>query len=133
MRDRAVHGRERDADAAGADGAHPSPGPRTSLKPRLAAPRRTTAVVISPRRGGAARRPSPPAAGKNDAGLFEVNLRDERWLPFEGQGAISTWNLVLDPRDNNFDFSTVTDVILHVRYTRAAGATSRGRQRPRRS
>ena len=49
-------------------------------------------------------------------------MRDERWLPFEGQGAISTWTLVLDPRDNNFDFSTVTDVILHLRYTaRSAG------------
>ena len=35
-----------------------------------------------------------------------MNLRDERWLPFEGQGAISTWNLTLDPRDNNFDLST---------------------------
>jgi hypothetical protein len=60
--------------------------------------------------------------GQNDPGLFDLNMRDERWLPFEGQGAISTWTLVLDPRDNNFDFSTVTDVILHLRYTaRSAG------------
>ena len=60
--------------------------------------------------------------GQNDAGLFDVNLRDERWLPFEGQGAISTWTLVLDPRDNSFDPSTVTDVVLHLRYTaRSAG------------
>jgi hypothetical protein len=75
--------------------------------------------------------PSPVAAagtqliatssGQQDAGLFEVNLRDERWLPFEGQGAISTWNLTLDPRDNNFDFTTITDVILHVRYTARDG------------
>jgi hypothetical protein len=61
------------------------------------------------------------STGQNDSGLFEVNLRDERWLPFEGQGAISTWNLVLDPRDNNFDFSTITDVVLHVRYTARGG------------
>jgi hypothetical protein len=62
------------------------------------------------------------SSGQNDAGLFDVNLRDERWLPFEGQGAISTWNLVLDPRDNNFDFTTITDVVLHLRYTaRGAG------------
>jgi peptidoglycan hydrolase-like protein with peptidoglycan-binding domain len=60
--------------------------------------------------------------GQNDAGLFDVNLRDERWLPFEGQGAVSTWTLVLDPRDNAFDLSTITDVVLHLRYTaRAAG------------
>ena len=62
--------------------------------------------------------------GQNDAGLFDVNLRDERWLPFEGQGAISTWTLVLDPRDNNFDFSTITDVVLHVRYTARSAAAN---------
>jgi len=61
------------------------------------------------------------STGQNDSGLFEVNLRDERWLPFEGQGAISRWNLTLDPRDNNFDFSTITDVVLHVRYTARGG------------
>lgn len=68
---------------------------------------------------------SPPAAtasistshGQNDAGLFDVNLRDERWLPFEGQGAISTWTLTLDRRDNTFDLSTITDIVVHVRYS----------------
>jgi len=54
----------------------------------------------------------------SDSGLFEVNLRDERWLPFEGQGAVSAWSLTLDPRDNNFDLSSVTDVVLHIRYRR---------------
>jgi hypothetical protein len=61
------------------------------------------------------------STGQNDVGLHDINLRDERWLPFEGQGAVSTWSLVLDPRDNSFDVSTVTDVILHVRYTARAG------------
>ena len=61
------------------------------------------------------------STGQQDAGLFEVNLHDERWLPFEGQGAISTWTLTLDPRDNNFDFITITDVILHLRYTARDG------------
>jgi Tc toxin complex TcA C-terminal TcB-binding domain len=59
--------------------------------------------------------------GQNDAGLFDASPRDERWLPFEGRGAVSTWNLTLDPRDNNFDFSTITDVILHIRYTARGG------------
>lgn len=64
---------------------------------------------------------------QNDAGLFEVNLHDERWLPFEGQGVISTWTLELDPRDNAFDMSTVTDVILHLRYTaRRTGGDPQG-------
>ena len=29
------------------------------------------------------------------AGMFETNLRDERFLPFEGAGAISSWTLTL--------------------------------------
>ena len=81
---------------------------------------------------------SPPLAAspiiatsnaQNDAGLFETNLHDERWQPFEGQGAVSMWTLSLDPRDNDFDLSTVSDVILHIRYTaRAGGAAQMVRQ-----
>lgn len=61
------------------------------------------------------------STGQNDGGLFDVSLRDERWLPFEGQGAICQLNLELDPRDNNIDLSTVTDVILHIRYSARPG------------
>jgi hypothetical protein len=61
------------------------------------------------------------SSGQHDSGLFEVNLRDERWLPFEGQGAISAWTLELNPLSNNFDFSSITDVVLHVRYTARLG------------
>jgi hypothetical protein len=61
------------------------------------------------------------SGGSNDNGMFETNLRDERFLPFEGAGAISTWTLSL-PQIRTFDYSTITDVILHVRYTaREAG------------
>ena len=35
------------------------------------------------------------SSGNNDSGMFETNLRDERFLPFEGAGAISTWKLEL--------------------------------------
>jgi hypothetical protein len=61
------------------------------------------------------------SSGQNDAGMFELNHRDERWLPFEGQGAISNWSLSLDPRDNNFDVSSVTDVVVHLRFTARVG------------
>jgi Tc toxin complex TcA C-terminal TcB-binding domain/Neuraminidase-like domain/Putative peptidoglycan binding domain/Salmonella virulence plasmid 28.1kDa A protein len=61
------------------------------------------------------------STGRNDSGLFDPNLQDERWLPFEGQGAVSSWALSLDPRDNNFDLSSVTDVVLHIRYTARIG------------
>jgi hypothetical protein len=62
------------------------------------------------------------SGGTNDGGLFETNLRDERFLPFEGAGAISTWNLSLPAQLRSFDYTTISDVILHIRYTaRQAG------------
>jgi hypothetical protein len=61
----------------------------------------------------------------SDSGMFETNLRDERFLPFEGAGAISTWSLSLPPIAS-FDYSTITDVILHVRYTARDGGAALG-------
>jgi hypothetical protein len=57
------------------------------------------------------------SSGQNDSGLFETSLRDERYLPFEGAGAISTWSLKLPKRLKQFDYDTISDVVLHVRYT----------------
>jgi len=71
------------------------------------------------------------SSGQNDSGLFETNLRDERYLPFEYSGAISTWQLELPAEIRQFDYETITDVIIHLRYTArqgggvlGAGATS---------
>jgi hypothetical protein len=62
------------------------------------------------------------SGASNDSGMFETNLHDERFLPFEGAGAISTWTLTLPGELRAFDYSTIADVILHVRYTaREAG------------
>jgi hypothetical protein len=68
--------------------------------------------------------------GRDDPGAFEFNLRDERYLPFEGAGVISSWRLELPgdlPTDfRPFDYRTISDVILHVRYTaREGGETLR--------
>jgi hypothetical protein len=61
------------------------------------------------------------SSGTN-SGLFETNLRDERFLPFEGTGAVSTWKLELPAAFRRFDYNTIADVILHMRYTaRQAG------------
>ena len=57
------------------------------------------------------------SGGTNDSGMFETSLRDERFLPFEGAGAISTWNLSLPAELRSFDYMTISDVILHIRYT----------------
>jgi hypothetical protein len=71
------------------------------------------------------------SGGQNDSGLFELNFRDERYLPFEGRGAVSKWILTLaDEIEVNaqiekqlrlFDFSTINDVVVHLRYTAREG------------
>lgn len=68
------------------------------------------------------------SSGQNDSGLFELNFRDERYLPLEGAGVISQWSIELfhdlpanDPDHGKalrqFDYNTITDVVLHLRYT----------------
>ena len=61
------------------------------------------------------------SSGQNDSGMFETNLRDERFLPFEGAGAESTWKLDLPKDYPAFDYATISDVILHIRYTARQG------------
>lgn len=66
------------------------------------------------------------SSGQNDSGLFETNLRDERYLPFENSGVMSEWQLQLpsNPSDRDpqqFDYDTISDVILHLRYTAREG------------
>ncbi len=55
--------------------------------------------------------------GDQDSGLFELNFNDERYLPFEGTGAISNWKLNLPESTNRFDTSTISDVIIQIDYT----------------
>ena len=66
--------------------------------------------------------------GQADDGLFELNFRDERYLPFEGAGAISSWHVRLNADLPQFDFGTIADVIIHMSYTaREAGALLRSK------
>ncbi len=57
------------------------------------------------------------SSSQNDNGVFELNFRDERYLPFEGTGAISTWQLSFPGAVRQFDYNTISDVILHIKYT----------------
>lgn len=61
---------------------------------------------------------------QNDSGMFEFNFRDERYLPFERAGAISKWQIELSEESDlrQFDYSTISDVILHLDYTAREGA-----------
>jgi hypothetical protein len=61
------------------------------------------------------------SSAQNDSGLFETNLRDERYLPFENAGVISEWQLELPADIRQFDYNTISDVILHLRYTARDG------------
>lgn len=61
------------------------------------------------------------STGQNDPGLFEMNLEDERYLPFEGAGAISLWHIQLPAALPQFDYDTISDVIIHLKYTAREG------------
>jgi hypothetical protein len=56
-----------------------------------------------------------------DDGMFELNFRDERYLPFESAGAVSSWHIKLNKDLPQFDFSTIADLIIHLNYTAREG------------
>jgi peptidoglycan hydrolase-like protein with peptidoglycan-binding domain len=58
---------------------------------------------------------------QGDSGMFELNFRDERYLPFEGAGAISRWRIELPIETNRFDRGSISDVVIHLRYTAREG------------
>ena len=57
------------------------------------------------------------STAQNDSGMFEVNFNDERYLPFEGIGVESEWNISLPKDTNYFDRTSIADVILNISYT----------------
>ncbi len=60
------------------------------------------------------------STGQGDSGMHEPNLRDDRYLPFEGKGAVSQWSLRL-PRARSFDYASISDVVLEISYTAREG------------
>ncbi|MFI7454376.1 hemopexin repeat-containing protein [Nonomuraea sp. NPDC049714] len=68
---------------------------------------------------------------RDNNGLFELRFDDERYLPFEGTGAVSTWRMEITGR-RPYDLS---DVTLLVKYTAEQGGevfanAVRGMRRP---
>ena len=61
------------------------------------------------------------SGAQNESGVFELAFRDERYLPFEGAGTVSRWRLELPNKVRPFDYETLTDVVLHLRYTAIDG------------
>lgn len=61
---------------------------------------------------------------REDGGMFELNFRDERYLPFEGAGVASRWSLRLPTAVRQFDYDTITDVEIRIDYTARDGGAS---------
>jgi hypothetical protein len=61
------------------------------------------------------------SSAQNDPGLFELAYDDDRYLPFEGCGAAGIWELKLGSVYPQFDYSSISDVVLHLHYTARDG------------
>ncbi|GAP90432.2 putative PA14 domain protein [Rosellinia necatrix] len=61
------------------------------------------------------------SGGQQDSGVFNLDFKDERYIPFEGAGAVSRWRLELPTAVRQFDYNTISDVVLHVKYTALQG------------
>ena len=68
------------------------------------------------------------STGQNDPGLFELNFNDPRYLPFEYSGAVSRWRIQLPPDNNQFDFDSLSDLIMHVNFTSREGSSEFARE-----
>ena len=58
---------------------------------------------------------------EDENGVFELNFHDERYLPFEGAGTISKWRLELPDQFRQFDYDTITDIVMRLSYTSVDG------------
>lgn len=65
-------------------------------------------------------------SSEQPSGTFELNFDggSSRYTPFEGAGTISTWQLELPPTLRQFDYSTISDVVLRLRYTALDGGAA---------
>ncbi|GFJ87055.1 hypothetical protein Prum_006970 [Phytohabitans rumicis] len=60
---------------------------------------------------------SEPDGGRDNNGLFELRFDDDRYLPFEGTGAVSRWRLARGGRA----VRDLADVVVTVKYTAEQG------------
>jgi hypothetical protein len=97
--------------------------PYTTLGARLTLlehrTRRNAAAELELGHGGNDRIATSTAT--SDAGLFNLDFRDERYLPFEYAGAVSRWKLELPDKVPQFDYRTIADVVVSIAYTARDG------------
>ncbi|KAK6538532.1 hypothetical protein TWF694_010111 [Orbilia ellipsospora] len=56
-----------------------------------------------------------------DSGIFALQFNDERYIPFEGAGVISTWSIELPKQYRQCDYSAISDAIFRMKYTSKYG------------
>ena len=54
-------------------------------------------------------------------GLFELRFDSERYLPFEGTGAVSSWRLEMQGKRGSYDLRNLVDVTINLKYTALPG------------
>jgi len=67
------------------------------------------------------------SSGLNDSGMFILNFGDERYLPFEGTGAVSDWQLKfpnVKSAEQQALLQSLNDVIIQVHYTALYGGST---------
>ncbi len=67
------------------------------------------------------------SSGLNDSGLFVLNFGDERYLPFEGTGAVSDWQIAFPNATSSEQqalLASLNDVIIQVHYTAVYGGST---------
>ncbi|KAK6523172.1 hypothetical protein TWF694_006067 [Orbilia ellipsospora] len=62
--------------------------------------------------------------GQADTGRFETSFTSERYGPFENAGVISQWKLELPKDFQQFDYDSISDIILHFKYTAEQGSVN---------
>jgi hypothetical protein len=104
-------------------------GPYTSINTRLSllksAIRRTADPAADVEETHGAIESVVTSSGIQDTGVFNVDAKDDRLLPFELSGAISSWSLALPGQGPDgfraFDYDSITDVVLQMRLTAREG------------
>lgn len=65
------------------------------------------------------------SGSQDDAGVFQLDLKDARYLPFERRGLLSLWTLELAGSSGytkaQFDWASIADVVVTLRYTAREG------------
>ena len=67
------------------------------------------------------------SSGLNDSGLFVLNFGDERYLPFEGTGAVSDWQIAFPNATSSEQhalLASLNDVIIQLHYTAVYGGST---------